>query len=51
MLWLQVKRVLYECMESARLLYEDITAYLIKYMVFTVIVYDIWLANKIIGRE
>ena len=47
-LWLEVKKALYGCMESARLLWEDITDHLVNKLGFIVNPYDMCVANKVI---
>ena len=47
-LQLEVKKALYGCMESAMLLWEDITHYLVEEMEFIVNPYNMCVANKVI---
>ena len=51
-LQLEVKKALYGCMESARLLWEDITDHLVNKLGFIVNPYDMCVANKVIeGKQ
>ena len=47
-LWLEVKKALYGCMESTMLLWENISGHLVNKLGFIVNPYDMCVANKVI---
>ena len=50
-LWLKVNQDIYKCMESDRLLWEDMIDHLVNILGYIVNSYDMCVANKIIEGE